>query len=174
MQSENAGSSFRILALEVRPRATGFVALESPSHLLEWGRRRHRAKGAQLASAVAEKMAALMKLYLPSVVIVRARKVRSPKARHRIMAILRVVRREAKRRSIEVQTISTRAVRQFFAAHQGTSKHQIATIIARWFPELSWKLPPKRKAWKSEDHRMVIFDAMASGLAFLNKSPPGK
>jgi hypothetical protein len=172
MEFENTQSDERILALEIRPRVTGFVAIEPPSHLLEWGRRKHRAKGDDLARSVAPKITALLDLSKPFIIVVRARNVRPLNARRRIRTILRVVRREAKKRSIGLHTISAKEVHRFFDPHEHASKHQIAQIIAGWFPELSWKLPPKRKVWKSEDHRMVIFDAIATALAFLNKSPP--
>lgn len=44
---------------------------------------------------------------------------------------------------------------------QGT-KHALAEILAKQFSEeLASRLPPKRKAWMSEDYRMDIFDAVA-------------
>ncbi len=56
-------------------------------------------------------------------------------------------------------------VRQvFFADGQGT-KHALAEILAKRFPEeLGSRLPPKRRAWMSEDSRMDIFDAVALAL----------
>jgi hypothetical protein len=172
MGVENTESNERILALEVRPRVTGFVAIRLPSDLLDWGRRKHRAATKELAAMVATKINALLELTMPSVIVVRSRNVRSLKARRKIKAILRVIRQQAEQRSIDFQMISTKAVHHFFDPHGHASKHQIAEVIAGWFPELSWRLPPKRKAWKSEDHRMVIFDAIATALVFLNKSPP--
>jgi len=172
MQVENADTKNRILSLEVGSRDLGFAALETPAHLLEYGRRKHRVKTDELPDVVGRKISALLALHLPDIIAVRSRSVRTANAQRRIALILSVLRREARRRSIEFQTISRKAVRQFFARYQCTSKHQIATLVVRWFPELSWKLPPKRKAWKSEDHRMVIFDAMATALTFLNRSPP--
>jgi hypothetical protein len=172
MKVERAQSKDRILALEVRPRVTGFAVLEGPRHLLDWGMRKHPPRKLEPAGIVARKINALLDFYFPSVVIVRARNVWSPKARRRITAIIRVARREANRRSINFRIVSTKAVHQFFAPHKCATKHQIATLIAGWFPELSWRLPPKRKSWKSEDHRMVVFDAAATALSFLGRSSP--
>jgi hypothetical protein len=54
--------------------------------------------------------------------------------------------------------------RGFFADGCGT-KHALAEIIAERFPkELGFRLPPKRRAWMSEDSRMDIFDAVALAL----------
>jgi hypothetical protein len=38
-------------------------------------------------------------------------------------------------------------------------------MVAAHFPELSWRLPPKRKAWESELKRTTIFDAASIGMA---------
>jgi hypothetical protein len=54
----------------------------------------------------------------------------------------------------------------FIPDGQGT-KHELAEILAKQFPEeLGSRLPPKRKAWMSEDSRMGIFDAVALALVF--------
>jgi hypothetical protein len=34
------------------------------------------------------------------------------------------------------------------------------------FPELLWKLPPKRRIWESEHPIMAMFDAVALGFAY--------
>ena len=56
-------------------------------------------------------------------------------------------------------------MKAFFADGKGT-KHTLAQIIARRFPEeLGHRLPPKRRPWESEDYRMGIFDAVALAYA---------
>lgn len=172
MEVESEESKDRILALEVRPRVTGFAVLETTPSLLDWGTRKQQIGNHQIAAIVARKIDALLDLYAPSTIVVRARKVLSREARRRIRTVIGAIRREARKRSVTFQTISAKAVYRFFAAHRCATKYQGAVLVARWFPELSWKLPPKRKSWKSENHRMVVFDAAATGLAFLGRSPP--
>ena len=46
----------------------------------------------------------------------------------------------------------------------------IASVLAKQFPTLDLRLPPKRKIWQSEDYRMSIFDAAAAGVAYFEKS----
>jgi hypothetical protein len=58
-------------------------------------------------------------------------------------------------------------VRRFFDQTGSATKHEIASTLAEWFIELAWKLPAKRKPWQSENYQMVIFDAVATGAAFL-------
>lgn len=172
--SSNIETRDQILALEVRPRFSGFAVFQPPSNLLDYGMRKHRATRDDLPRVVAKKVAALLDLYRPSVIVARTRWIRPGEARSRVGVIFRVVRREAKRRSIAVQAIPTHAVLEFFVARQCRSKHQRTMLIVQWFPELSWKLPRKRRSWNSENHRMVVFDATATALAFMNRSPPAK
>lgn len=172
MNGSPAQSKRRILVLEVRPLITGFVVFEGPRRLLDWGMRKHRAQHAALTKLVAEKMNMLLDSYRPAALVVRTRDVHSRKARSRINAVIRVTRGEAKRRAIRFQVIDTKAIRTVFARHGCATKQKTATLIARWFPELSPKLPPVRKKWKAEDSRMILFDAAATALAFLERTTP--
>jgi hypothetical protein len=61
--------------------------------------------------------------------------------------------------------------RVFFADGQGT-KHALAEILAKRFPEeLGFRLPPKRRPWMSEDYRMDLFDAVALALMLRSYQP---
>ena len=50
---------------------------------------------------------------------------------------------------------------------KGTSgKYETALSLIRAFPQLEWKLPPRRKPWQPEHRNMCIFDAVAIGVAY--------
>src|SRR6266851_2735985 len=61
----------------------------------------------------------------------------------------------------------------------GRGKYERAVEIAARFPEIGWKLPPKRKAWESEHYRMSMFSAAALAMTYRSlrygtvTSPPG-
>jgi Holliday junction resolvasome RuvABC endonuclease subunit len=60
-------------------------------------------------------------------------------------------------------------MKTLIADGQGT-KHLLAEIIAKRFPEqLGLQVPPKRKPWMSEDSRMGVFDAVALAMVFRQK-----
>jgi hypothetical protein len=62
----------------------------------------------------------------------------------------------------EDEIILRQNVKQAFFPDGDGTKHGIAEIVAKRFPEeLGFRLPPKRRAWESEDSRMAIFDAVA-------------
>lgn len=83
----------------------------------------------------------------------------------RIRKIGRQIIKMAAIRKVGVKLFSREQVmKAFFVDGQGT-KHALAETIAKRFPdEPGSRLPPKRKAWMSEDYRMNIFDALALAL----------
>jgi hypothetical protein len=48
----------------------------------------------------------------------------------------------------------------------GRGKYQRAVEMAARFPEIGWKLPPKRQPWESEHHSMSIFEALAIAVSY--------
>jgi hypothetical protein len=93
----------------------------------------------------------------------------SKRARKIILSVIRTIKAITKSRSIQFQILNTRAIRSLFVDYGCTTKHQIASVIATWFEELSWKLPRQRKPWEREPHFMPIFDAVATGIAFFDQ-----
>jgi len=57
-------------------------------------------------------------------------------------------------------------VREAFKEYGAGIKDEIASAIVGLFPELEWRLPPKRKIWTKEDFRLAIFDAVSAAIAF--------
>ena len=74
-------------------------------------------------------------------------------------------------RKVSVASFSRDQVMKTFIADGQGTKHVLAEIIAKRFPEeLGSRLPPKRRPWMSEDYRMNIFDAVALVLVFRLKN----
>ena len=48
-----------------------------------------------------------------------------------------------------------------------TNKWDLAVEVAKWFPELTPRLPKKRERWQNEDQRVRIFEATARALVVL-------
>lgn len=159
----------RLLALDIRPQKFGFAVFEGPRRLLDWGVRSYRGRRAHRRAIVKKRIGFLLGLYAPSEAVMRRRKSSSREARKAILSAVQTIRTEAKGRSIILQSLSTREIRRHFAEYGCASKHQIASLLAKWFEELSCKLPPKRRAWQSEAHNMLVFDAGATGIAFLEQ-----
>ena len=159
--NEGVPQKDRLLALEIRSRKFGFAVFDAPPRLLEWGVRHYTGR-----DILKRRIAFLLELYVPTTVVLRRRDIRAPETRRVFAAAVRTIRAESRRLSIEVLSLNTLDIRHFFAEHGCATKHQIASLIAKRFDELSWKLPPKRKAWESENYNAAIFDAVATALLF--------
>lgn len=85
----------------------------------------------------------------------------------------RAVKNLCRKISDSVNTIGVRVTRIAYAkaligigAPDGSTKHEVATIVADRFPEeLGKRAPRKRQPWMSEDRRMSFFTAIALSMA---------
>jgi hypothetical protein len=157
----------RILALDVHPRSFGFVILEAPEKILDWGVRSFRSGTNAVHVSERPKLASLLRHYAPRVIVVT----RPP--RRECGRMLTLIREEASLRRTTTHTLTTDAVQRAFP--ECATRYEIAAAIALRLPELCNILPPKRKPWKSEHYDMSIFDAAALGLAYFRngqRKPP--
>jgi hypothetical protein len=151
-----------ILALEIRSSGFGFVVVEH-GRLLDWGVRGH--SGEPLIAI--RKLGSVLRLYKPAVVVVRRRPHCSSVKAFPSIDVVRAVRSEARRNGSAAWSVSAGRVRAFLREQGVASKHESAPILAAQFPDLSWKLLPKRKPWQGEHYFTPVFDAAATALAFL-------
>ena len=74
---------------------------------------------------------------------------------------------QAKKHQLKVRLISITQVQWKLLGDAKGTKFAVAQALATQFPvELAARLPPKRRAWMSEDPRMDIFDAVSLAVAF--------
>ena len=156
----------RILAIALRSRRFGFAVFEGPNRLLDWGMVFYPLNDGAQHTAASKRVASLLTLFTPSVVVVGRTRLRNVRNGSSVRPILRSIRREVSSRTIPVQFMRAAVVKGIFRQFPAKSKHEIATMIAQMFPELLWKLPPKRRIWESEHPIMAMFDAVALGFAY--------
>jgi len=156
---DGEGEVLRLLVLEIRPRKAGFAVFEG-STLLDWG-----VTSYDSATPAIRRIGSLLDLHVPSVIVIRKR----PRLKHRLTgaSIVQSIKRAAQRRSIRVRSLDAHGIRAFFKQRGCRSKDNTATLLAEWFPELAWRVPPKRKSWQSEPHNALLFDAVATAVAFI-------
>jgi hypothetical protein len=159
---QGLGSEKRILAIDLRASSFGFVAFEGPTRLLDYGVRSFRQGINAVKVPASAKIAALIEEYEPSAVVLKQWPEDASRKRARMR---KAIVRQADLGRIPVRLLSRSVVRKTFAGHD-RNKYTIASALARRFPGLAEKLPPKRKVWQSEDYRMSIFDAAALGFAY--------
>ncbi len=155
------GGEKRVIALDVRWGNFGFVVFEGPNEILDWGIRSFRSGANAVKAPAGEKFGALLDELTPSAVVIRERGIRSTKK----PKLLSIIERQVRSRRIPLRLITPRDVNRAFVGFE-TNKYEVASALAKQFPTLASKLPPKRKCWQSEDYLMGIFDAAAAGVAY--------
>jgi hypothetical protein len=86
--------------------------------------------------------------------------------RPRIKALHRQILGLAGKRKLATRVLAGKELKQRLLGRTEGTRHDLATTVAQRFPdELAARLPPKRKAWTSEDARMDIFEAVALAVA---------
>jgi hypothetical protein len=159
----------RLLALEVRTGRLGFAVFEGPMTLLDWGVRSFETGRRTFAPSVSERLRVLFAFYSPAEIVLCAHAYHLKSHKSAYTAILKTIRSESRNHSIKVSVLSIRQIRTAFAKRGQILKHEIALSIVRQFPELSWKLPQRRKFYQSERAVMLVFDAVANGIAYLQR-----
>lgn len=147
-------SHARILALDLHPRRFGYVVMESPDKLLDWGvRRSYQKTNKHTEVLVGGRIRRLVKMWMPDVIVTRIRDRRDK--------VLQSFFRQIKR---EVGTTAFLPI-QNSPDHVSRGKYERAVQIAARFPEIAWKLPSRRRPWESEHYSMSIFGALEVAVA---------
>lgn len=154
----------RLLAVHVRPQRFGFAVFKGPQQLLDWGGSTHYARDGS-AEIIRKRIVPLLRIYAPSALVVR--KMRNKEAeQNSLRAVISAVKEQAERHSIELVFVGRKQVRHTFRRFGDATKYDIAAHVTTLFPELTWKLPPRRRAWETERYNMAIFDAASLGITY--------
>jgi len=149
----------QVFALDLHPLCFGYAMFEGPDELIDWGIKsfRHGVNAVKVPLNV--KLALLLDHIEPEVIVIKQpRTAALKKSAGAIMALARC-------RGIPVRLISGASVRSAFP-DDSHNKYQIASVIAKRYPELSARLGLRRKLWQAEKYSMSIFDAAALGIAY--------
>jgi hypothetical protein len=107
-----------------------------------------------------------LKLWSPETIVVKSEHWETATRQPRAEYFFQILTQEAALRSVELRLLGQAQLIQTFRTLGSETKYEMASVLARIFPELAWKLPSERKAWESEAARMSVFDAIALGLAY--------
>jgi hypothetical protein len=149
----------RVLALDLHPRRFGYVVVEGPDRLLDWGVRSHRHKGGS-ADALIRRLRSLLELWRPTALVVQRGSRTTPRPNPSDGRLLKRIATETKRYRAPLR-IGPELSRS-------STKYENARLAAEQFPVLIWNLPSKRKPWESEDYRMSMFTAAWLGRTYLS------
>src|SRR5216683_1919279 len=97
----------RVLALDLHPRRFGYVVLEGPDRLLDWGVCTARQKRNSEDVLIRRRLGRLLTLWSPSVIVLHDHVGRSRSSIPRRDRSLNLIRIEAKHRRILVRSLKT-------------------------------------------------------------------
>jgi hypothetical protein len=151
----------RILALDVHPLSFGFVILEGPDQLIDWGVRSFRNGVNAVKVPMSKKLDLLFKECQPNALIMK-------QARMGVSQRMKMIAKLAGAHHLPVRTISRDSIRKAFP-ESSRNKHETAKAVAGRCPDLAPYLPAKRKPWQSEKYFMSAFEAVALGLTYFRR-----
>ncbi len=153
-------NELRVLAIDPCHRGLGFVVLEGPERLLDWGMRLAEGTDAEKNAACVAIARNLIDQYRPHALAIEDCSGEDSRRCARARELLEAIRKTAREKRIKVVDFSPERVRRAFAP----KKDMIAAAIAGRFPELAPRLPKVRNLTMSEQYGMPVFDAMAFAL----------
>jgi hypothetical protein len=156
----------RTTYVAIDPTSTGFAfaVLEAPRYLVDRGQRIARPKSGELL----RKVEAFLSKHYPAVLVLEDLAAPGALRRKRARKEIRSMERLALKRGVAIERVSRLAVLDTFAPGKG--KYEVAVRLAEIFPDLSNRLPPKRKIWMPEDPRINVFDALGFAAALAARS----
>jgi hypothetical protein len=158
----------RVLAVSLSTRGFGYAVIEGKNTIIDYGKK--RISGDKNAGSLASMEKVITRNQPEILVLQDVQNCKGTKRVARIKKLYRKIVTLAKKLKIKVVTISGKELRAILLGKETGTKQEMAELLAKQFPdELASLLPPKRKAWKSEDSRMDIFDPMALAVGFRMK-----
>lgn len=156
-----------VYALHLNANGFGFVYLENPRKLLDYGSVRINPISNR---KVLERIKRSFDYLRPSIVIIQDSEGKASRAGRRVRRLIDKIISQANKEKLKVVMYSRDQIRDVFEQFGGVTKYEISRVILTEFKELESREPKKRKSWQSESHNMPIFDALSLALTwyFLN------
>ena len=159
-----------ILALDVRHSRLGYALFEGPNRLLDWGISRVPPHCTDIVAWTTRRVKALLRDSSPDVIVVKRPIGQSRTINRSTSPILNSILETIQTQKVPLYFLEIEDVRAEFRAFEVRSKDDVASVLVQIFPDLLGRLPPKRKKWQSEPHRMILFDAISVGFAYWNRT----
>jgi Holliday junction resolvasome RuvABC endonuclease subunit len=154
----------RILAIAPEHRGFGYALIEGHKVLAGCGM---KWIGGEKNAGCIKKAEKMIAHYNPQVLVLENTRIKGSHRSQRIKVLTKRLLGVAEKRNVKVVLFSQKEIRRAFLGDKRGTKHAVAEIIAEEFPEeLSFRLPPKRRTWMSEDPRLAMFDAVALALVY--------
>jgi hypothetical protein len=150
----------RYIGVNIRASSFAFLLIENGT-VLDSGIR--KCELPEFHNCLSHQFDRILLTYKPSVAIISSSAGVNSKKR----VIRRKLRSAAVKRAVDLIAVKRPIIKHYFARYNAVTKYEVAQAVADIFPDLIWKLPPKRRVWQREDSRMSIFDAAAAVITYL-------
>lgn len=153
-----------ILGVAPASKGFGYAVLEGDRTLVDWG---VRTVAGDKNAGTLKQIAKMIAQYKPGLLVLDDASAKGSRRCLRIRTLTKKIIVVAEGLNIRVARFSRDEILDtFFIDGEGT-KYSIAKLLAVLFPEeLGPRLPPKRRAYESEDFRMSMFEAVALATAY--------
>jgi len=155
-----------VLALDVRHSRFGYALFSGPKRLLDRGASTVPSQCSDRAGWIRQRMALLLQHGAPSSIVMKQLRRARLSGNTDGVPILNAIRLAAKEHGIPMYVIGREEIESVFHVFHARTKEEIARAVVGIFPELLGRLPPIRKKWQPEAHGMIVFDAIATGIAY--------
>lgn len=156
----------RVIAIDLRSQQLGYAVFDGPERLLDYGGGQLRPGGKAGSVLAARRMRQLIKLFTPSAIALKRPDRHVAASRPGIRIMVNAIRREASRHLVSFRVLTRDDIREAFRTFSAVNKYEIATVLAKMFPELLSRLPAERELGDAEHPRMVVFDAISIGFTY--------
>jgi Holliday junction resolvasome RuvABC endonuclease subunit len=165
--TKTTGTTTRILAIAPWTKGFGYAVLEGRGSFVDWGLK--TVKGNKNSECL-KRIKDLIEYNRPNALVLEDTSGKVARRAPRIRALIRKIAALASENKIEVVFFSHREVAESLLPNENATKYEVAQYLATRYPdELAHRLPPKRTAWKGEDARRKIFDAVALTEYYFSK-----
>jgi len=152
-----------VYAIYPNANGFGFVYLDSPRNLLDYGAVRINPISNR---KVLEKIKKSFDYLRPSIVIIQDPDGYASRSGRRVHRLVDKIIAMANEEKLKVVLYSRDQIRDVFEQFGAVTKYEIAKVLLTEFKELELREPKKRKTWQSESHNMPIFDALSLALTW--------
>jgi len=150
----------RTLSISLTYRGFGFLIFENGKTVIDWG---HASVFNHNPEIFEKRINTLIEYNQVESVLSYSTHRRPIQIQNNICLLKKI----CKRHGVKVKFLTSKNVADVFEPFGAYTKYQRARLIVGYLPDLSYKLPPKRKPWQGEDMRMSIFDAACLALSYL-------
>lgn len=158
----------RILAIDPTHRGFGFVVLEEPEQLVDWGVRQVR--GDKTRRTI-DRVSDLVRRFTPDMLVIED--IDHPDCRRgdRVRELLHALESIAHTWEVRLCRVPVAIVRRRYWAVGAMNKDAVARDLVAQYPELESVLPRRRRTWMPEHEGMSVFDALAMARTLPRKRP---